>query len=422
MQDAATAPASRTLLIWGVALIVALWLALTAAGAVFAELSPRIALALYPKNGFAYQSRAAEAVNSPSIRDLRISPDQLADAREALRREPLASTALTLIGIDRDLQGKHDEAVTIIAGAHAINKRQILANGWLIGRYGTQPGRTREVLGLLDEALRIDPGLAAQYMPAFAQALTNPDTIPVFQRLLAGKPGWEPQFWQAVSASDAALPNAEVLRARILAGPEEPGEIDDLLMAAFIRARRMDLALSYAKSLPDRPEDRDNLLRNSSFTATPRMPPLDWELINDGRIGAAVDEGRGTLQLDAIAGSVGTVARQLVALPPGNYVLLVKLAREEFARGSDLTIRIHCAEASDQTLPSLSEKVEGDVDRTFAIPADSKCRFFWVELVFSALDSTGPASTNVAEVKIVRAREQQTTEAPSAVTDGRAPE
>lgn len=422
MQDAVTAPASRTLMIWGVALIAALWLALTAAGSVLAEARPGAALMLFPKNGFAYQARALVSADAPSIRDLKVSPELLADALEARRREPLTSVALTLIGIDRDLRGKHDEAAAIVAGAHAIDKRELLANGWLIGHYGTRPERTREVLGLLDEALKVKPELAQQYMPAFAQALTVADTIPVFQRLLAGKPGWEPQFWQAVSASDAALPNAEVLRARILAKGEAPGEIDDLLMASFIRAKRMDLALSYSKSLTDRPEDRDNLLRNSSFSGTPRMPPLDWELANDGRLSAAVDEGRGTLQVNAVAGSVGTVARQLIALPPGNYMLLVKLAREGVARGTDLTVRIHCAESDDQALPSLSEKMTGDVDRTFAIPADSRCRFYWVELVFSALDSTGPASTNIAEIRIVRARSQQTTEAPAAMTDGRAPE
>lgn len=417
-----TGSVPRTFVIWGVALLAALWLAMSAAGSVLAAVSPQAALMLFPKNGFAYQERARAASTAGSIRELRITPAQLADAREALRREPLASTALTLIGIERGTRGKPDEALRIVAGAHAIDKRQILANGWLIGHYGTQPGRSREVLELLDEALRVQPELGQQYMPAFAQALTNADTIPVFQRLLRGKPGWEQQFWQAVSASDAALPNAEVLRARILAGPEEPGQIDDLLIAAFIRARRMDLALSYSKSLGDRPEDRDNLLRNSSFSATPRMPPLDWELINDGRLGAAVDEGRGTLEVNAIAGSGGTVARQLVALPPGNYVLLVKLGRESLTRGSDLTVRIHCAETNDGTLPSLSEKVQGDVDRAFAIPADSGCRFYWVELVFSTLDASGPTSTNVAEVKIVRARALQTTEAPSSVTDGRAPE
>ncbi|MEZ0244958.1 MAG: hypothetical protein ACAH11_16400, partial [Sphingomonas sp.] len=327
-----TAFTTRNLAIWGGALIAALWLALTAAGAVTQERAPNAALMLFPKNGFAYQNRAlAESIGkTESIGDLRVGPSQIADARAALAREPLASTALTLLGIAK---GGSAAAPAVIA-ANRMDKRQLIANGWLINYYGTAPGNhVRDVLTLLDEALKVRPSLAQQYMPAFAQALVDPNTIPVFQRMLLAKPGWEREFWRAVAASDPALPNGEVLRSRLLAGPEELGETDVTLMAAFIRAKRMDLALSYAKSLPIMAADRDNLLRNSSFDGLPLMPPLDWELTSDGRIGAAIDEGRGTLVINAIAASGGTVARQLVALPPGQYVLLVKLGRADFTRG-----------------------------------------------------------------------------------------
>lgn len=414
----------RTLLIWAGAVIVALWLALTAAGAVAQEKLPGAALALYPKNGFAYQGRAltSSAEGKNAIRDIRVSPAALADARAALRREPLATTALTLIAFDREAHGAQPEAAKIMLAVRALDKRQLIANAWLIGHYGRTAGSSRDVLGLLDEALKIRPQLTEQYMPALAQGLINPDTIPVFQQMLRAKPAWELAFWNAVASNDAALPNAEVLRGRMLAGAEEPGRIDAMLMGAFIRAKRMDLALSYARSLPEIPGDRDNLLRNASFGATPLMPPLDWELVGDGRMTAAIDEGRGTLIINAIGGSAGTAARQLIALPPGQYSLLVKLGRADFSRGSDLNVRVYCAEASAETIPVLTERVTGDTDRPFTVAGETRCRFYWVDLVFSALDSTGPASMSIAEVRIVHARVLQETEAPAAVTDGKAPE
>lgn len=415
----------RNLTVWGVAVIASLWLALTAAGAVTQESSPRAALMLFPQNGFAYQNRAlvGSVGKTDTIADLHVGPQQIEDARAALRREPLASTALTLIGIANAGEGRGQAAVNIVAAAHRMDKRQLIANAWLINHYGTQPGdHSHEVLGLLDEALKIRPTLVDQYMPAFARALVNPETVPVFQRLLLGKPSWEVNFWAAVASNDAALPNAEVLRSRLLARGEKPGAVDSSLMEAFIRTRRMDLALSYAKSLPPLPSDRDNLLHNSSFGATPQMPPLDWQLTNDGRMTAAIDEGSGTLEVNAIAGSGGVVARQLIALPPGQYQLLLKLGRPDFTRGSDLRVGIHCAESDDQSIPQLVEKADGDLDRSFTIANDSRCRFYWVDLVFSALDSSGPASTSVADVKIIRSRAVQDTEPPAEKTDGKAPE
>lgn len=413
------------LLIWAGALIAALWLGLTAAGAVAASDAPGAATALYPVNGFAYESRALvrAARGKAAIRDMRITPAVVADAREALRREPLAVTAMTLIAMDMEAKGKQAEAAKLMLSVRALDKRELLANAWLIAHYGRTPDHAGEVLGLLTEALRIRPQLADGYMPALAQGLANPDTIPVFYRMLRAKPEWETAFWNAVAANDASLPNAEILRGRILKAGEKPGEIDMTLMAAFVRTQRMDLALSYGKSLPEMPEDRDNLLRNSSFSSVPGMPPLDWQLTNDGRMTAAVDEGSGALVLNATAGSGGIVARQLVAIPPGRYALLAKLGRAEFSRGSELRIRVHCAEAVEGEALGFSARAEeADIDHAFAVPDTTRCRFFWVDLIFSALDATSPASMNIAEIRIVRARKQQETEAPAVVTDGQAPE
>lgn len=396
----------RTLAIWGLALIAALWLAATAVAGVTQASTPNIALSIVPKSGFAYEARAAvhAIAGDGSIQAMRVSDGDLADALAALRREPFATTALTLVGVSRDQHGDHARAAAIVAAAHGLDKRQLIANAWLIHEYGTT-GRNREVLALLDEALKVRPQLRAQYMPAFAQALQNAETIPVFQALLRGNPEWEQNFWESAAANPASLPNAEILRSRILAGPANLGEPDALLMSAFIRAGRVDLALSFAKNLPALPDDSDSLVRNSSFSKTPELPPLDWELISDGRIGAAIDESADTLEINALPGSGGTVARQLIALAPGSYSLLVKLGRAEIAHGSEITARLRCAESGASAGDVLSAKVNEDVDQAFTI-ADNACRFYWLDLDFSALDSSEPALGSIAEVRIVRGRVQ----------------
>lgn len=394
---------SRTLLIWGVGAIAALWLALTAVSGATQAVAPGVALAVFPRSGFAYEARAADRAITPdsSIQKMRISDADLDDARAALRREPFATDALTLIGLAKGQQGDAEGATRIVAAAHAMNKRQLLANAWLINRYGAA-GRARDTLELLDEALKIQPQLTARYMPAFAQALQNPETIPAFQTMLASHPTWEGGFWDAVADNKASLPNAGVLRGRLLAGPEKLGPTDTMLTAAFIAAGRVDLAFGYGKSLPSLADDRDNLVRNASFSYIPMLPPIDWELINDGRIGAAIDESRGTLEVNAQPGASGTVARQLIALSAGNYALLVKLGQQDIARGSEVSVSLRCAEAgrADEV---VTERLTGDLNRPFAVP-ENGCRYFWLNLDFSALDSSEPALGSIAEVRITPGR------------------
>lgn len=394
---------SRTLLIWGVGAIVALWLALTAVSGATQAVAPGIALVAFPRSGFAYEARAADHAIKPdsSIQKMRISDADLDDARAALRREPFATDALTLIGLAKGQQGDTDGATRIVAAVHAMNKRQLLANAWLINRYGAM-GRARDTLALLDEALKIQPELTARYMPAFAQALQNPETIPAFQTMLVSHPAWESAFWDAAAGNKASLPNAEFLRGRILAGPEKLGPTDTMLVAAFIAAGRVDLALNYGKSLPSIADDRDNLVRNATFSYIPVLPPVDWELINDGRIGAAIDESRGTLEVNAQPGASGTVARQLIALSPGNYALLIKLGQQDVARGSEISVQLRCAETG-KTDDVVTERLTGDLNRSFAI-AENGCRYFWLNLDFSALDSSEPALSSIAEVRITPGR------------------
>src|ERR1044072_2556971 len=246
----------RTIVIWGVALVAALWLGATAlSGATQFEMH-RVALSGYPKSVFAYQTKAdADTMGAnQSIQQIRVSDADLASALAAVRREPFASGALTLIGIARDQRGDAANAPRIVARAHALDKRQLVANAWLINRYGTA-GRDREVLALLDEALKVRPELSDRYMPAFAQALQNSETVPVFQTLLSRHPAWEGDFWSAVALNRAALPNGEVLRSRLLASHHDLDSVDAMLMRAYIQAGRLDLAVSSGKNLPTLPED-----------------------------------------------------------------------------------------------------------------------------------------------------------------------
>ena len=66
MQDTMTGSAPRTFVIWGVALLAALWLAMTAAGSVLAANAPGAALMVQPAAPMGLAPPAAEP-DAPAI-------------------------------------------------------------------------------------------------------------------------------------------------------------------------------------------------------------------------------------------------------------------------------------------------------------------------------------------------------------------
>ena len=68
-------------------------------------------------------------------RDTAASPDQLAaaeaKARRTLKREPLNSVAMSLIGAIRERQGKPAETEALMNAAVSINHRENIADLWL---------------------------------------------------------------------------------------------------------------------------------------------------------------------------------------------------------------------------------------------------------------------------------------------------
>lgn len=388
----------RILLIWGVALLAATWLAATAVGSIAKDVAPETALKLSPRNGFAYQQRALDhAAASGSLRKLRVPAADVALAREALRREPLAAEAVSLIALGDASAGKRDRARRLFLLANRINKREQIANIWLI-EDNRVAGRAREVLNLIDDAIKVRPALADQFLPALAQGLTQPGTVPFFRAMLLQHPDWKTRFWGAVADNPAALTNAAELRDRMLRRGEKPGEIDRVLLGAFVRAGRFDLVMSSARHLAPR-DPSGELVRDPVFAGANAFPPLDWELRTDGRIGAAVHGSSGTLEINALPGAGGLVARQLIEVPPGDYVLRAKLGVARLSSGSELVVRLACA-ANGTVVPPLVERMTGDIETRF-VAAEAECRYRWLDIGISAIDATGPVMARLAEVRIV---------------------
>ncbi|MEI9852608.1 MAG: hypothetical protein WDN24_19100 [Sphingomonas sp.] len=389
----------RVPLIWGGAALAAIWLAASAIGAITSYSAPGVALAASPRNGFAYQQLALAhlAATGGDLRTVRIPNADAVLAREALRREPLATGAISLLGLASASAGASGSAEALFLAANRLDKREPIASGWLIERYRAA-GRPDEVLRLLGDALKVRPGMTQQVMPALAIGLAQPGTTGFFRSALSRYPEWRKGFWDAVATTPAALPNAAELRARMLRDGEPLGDVDRQLVDAFVRAGRFDLAIAFSRGIPQREATRE-LVRDPAFADEGPLPPLDWELHSDGRIGAALNTTSGTLEITALQGTGGIVARQLIEVPPGDYLLRAKLATARLTNGAEVVIRLSCA-ARGAATPALVERMAGDLETRFgAAPGD--CRYRWLDIEVAAIDATGAVMVRLAEVRIV---------------------
>ncbi|MCW3835399.1 hypothetical protein ACFQ1E_07355 [Sphingomonas canadensis] len=387
----------RVLLIWGVALLAAVFLGASALGGVAKGSSPALALSVSPRNGFAYQNLAAQKLilAGTNFQNGGAAAGQAALAREALRREPYAVTAISILAMASEARGDGRRAGELFRMANAFSKREQIANSWLI-LDSSKSGDGAAALRLVDEALRVRPDQATLYVPALAQGLAQPGVVPFFRAALARNPDWSGQFWSAVTEVPAALPNAVQLREQMLGGTKEAGDIDRELVLALVKNERFDLAMQLGRRFA--PIDLSvGLVRNPGFAEEETLPPLDWDLLSDGRTGAALDPVAGVLEVSAESGSSGVVARQLVEVPPGDYALLAKLATATLPSGSELLFHLRCAGAG--ATPPLLARLEGEVDLRFTAEPDS-CRYRWLEIEFSAIDASSSASARLGDVRI----------------------
>lgn len=387
--------------------LVGLVLAVVVGAAAFAQagfaLNPLAAAQAFPLDGQALSKEAKLqlALARARSRNPVLGPDPatIAKARTAYAREPLEPEAVAILANAR-ADGSSAQAVRTLEAAHALSRRSMIVNTELVARF-SQMGKDEPALRLLDEILRQDTAAQGPLLTQMAAYAGDPALQPIFLDLLAQNAPWVSPFWRQVAQSPAGLKNAVSLRLGYAGrGGKVDREVDRLLVDGLAGQARYDDAARLAAGLF--PSLRSvgtpgagNLVRDADFRDKEAVVPFGWEMTSSGDYGAGFQVNGGGIVVSALPGSRGTVAKQLVALPPMQLVIGAQVAAQS-GRRDDLSVELRCAQNS-QLLVSVP------VSRLPARVPPSSCKWGWLRFVVAIPADGDGADWTVRQVSLTGA-------------------
>ena len=382
-----TLPAPRTIVLFGVAAVLAVVVAMVTWGGLNKTRQPQLALLVAPANGFAYARAAVRGVatqvgDSPGrLAPVALSPAQRKAALESYRREPLSSQGLAIAALAAEEDGKPARARKLMAAALQLSRRDSLVNGWTVFD-ASRRDDLDAAIPALDRSMVTEPATASVYIPAMVRSLEQPASIPVLARILARQPSWELTFWRAAVVARPTIGNVGKLRAQVGRKGDtrtaEDQDIDRALLATLAERREFSTALALYRTLPGaRPPRSGEVVSNGGFAATPAWPPFDWEVLATGEYSGTVEQGGDGLLVEALPGSGGVVARQLVVVPPGPMRLRATLAHPFEPDANRLAIRLQCATNDARVFEA--DIAATTLQRDFT--AAPGCRYHWLDVL-----------------------------------------
>ncbi len=312
---------------WGIRGVVAALAAIAGYASVTAALAevvvkadPAIAHVLAPWNGhitadLAEQRFTLEPQSGPESEAARL-------ARLALRQDPTAVEAFSVLGLQAQLRNDTGEARQLFTYSQTLSQRELRPRIWAIEE-AVSRGDIAGALEQYDIALRTSRSARDILYPVLASAISEPKVRSALIEMMARGSVWDDSFVNFV-ATRAPDPHAAVRFFR--EGERANLPIDEAdrtrVVNALVARELFDDAWRYYTSF--RPGADRSRSRDASFSLPAEASAVfDWRAINSSGLSASIqqDEGGGMLDFAASPSTGGTALRQVQLLPPGTYRL-----------------------------------------------------------------------------------------------------
>lgn len=355
---------------------------------------PGLAVKLAPTSPVAL-TRLAHAEQ----RARRMAPAE-ALARAGLSQAPFNAVALRVLGMGLHEKGETERAEPIMTLAGNWDLRDSPTQLWLFEQR-VRAGEHASGFAHLDTVLRRRADIRERLFDVVKQGLQeDPQVFGALTGRLALAPNWRASFL-AYLARDPAGRRQAVSIAASLKRSDQPLNADEIrsLSSALLAAREA-AALKWMAQRLDLLNSKP--LRDAAFEGDLAPPPFGWDI--QGGAGASVevvsDDAWDTRALlvshDGL--SVAPLARQLLALEPGRYVLRGRSRSEEGP--FEYYWRVACVGGPASAPPARSEPGL-DPLTTFAVPA-AQCDLQWLELRTRLGERTRQSVAVFDDLSIVR--------------------
>jgi hypothetical protein len=317
-------------------------------------------------------------------------------AEGALQRELINGRAAAALASIAALRGDERVAERLFRFSETITRRDLFTQLWLleaeVGR-----GDVERALVHYDRAMSVSISSWRLLLPTLANASAERRIAQAVAARLARRPNWWRAFAdQFISTNPSPATAFPVVLSALRLNPDDETDRHFLVRATsrLTEIRAYDQAWSLYAAATKQPASTRAMLRNGDFNVSTAVPPFDWQLLDSGGLAAIIqprEDGSpgNALYLSAQAGQSGEVARQLLLLRPGVYVLS-GLAGGSGADSESPSLRIACA--ADKTAitqsPLPTDTAQGrSFSLTFSIP--SNCPAQWLLISTNApLDTT----------------------------------
>ena len=355
----------------------AIWMGVQTASLVLERKSPEIALQLDPENGKAigrlalqdFSLRVAEGA-APEAAASSVAPM----ARQALRYEPLQPSAHAILALAAK---SRDGRKRILEPALKLNRRSATLLGTSL-QEELADENIAGVIATLDIILRVHPEMSKEFFPVLAGALTDDQSLPVFEQVFASRPPWQDSFLTTASGVPAAVNNVAELRRRVSI---ESKSLDALLVSRLAAAGELDSAQKHYDFLEKRfPRSTDPALRSD-------YPPIDWKLADSREKRAQLSRDGTAIEMFVRAGAGGIVMERIFPAKGSSVLVTIKHDIQPSTQLENVRLQAKCAGATELLIAQNFAEQSGTA--SFEVPA-STCDFVNVA-IYARVPSVSPA-------------------------------
>lgn len=337
-----------------------------------------------PDAAFLWTSDQPSALDQLAARELVDPAGDLNAARQwaqrALIANPLDARAISLLGQVAEKQGDRDRASTLMQLSGARGWRDSTVQAWLFDQ-AVRRGEYSNALPHADAIFRINNDLYYQLFPVIAAFTVDPRAFDALTEFLVTVPAWRTWFLSQLSNRLANRARLVELYAALKKSGSPPTTPElRAFIERLIRDGDFDLAYqTWRERLPAGAVETFPFNRN--FEAPIDGIPFNWVLIPipeaDIRIVQSPDGANGrALRIQFFGGRASSTAivRQLMLLPPGDYILEGRVKADELNGPRGLWWNVQCGMNSPAQSLIHTDLVRGTIpwtnfSTTFTIPS-----------------------------------------------------
>ena len=376
---------------------VAIWVTLAVTlPAIYEGLSPDLSVGGWPSSADVRIAEAREGFSNGGPAGEQAATRDLA---EAVVAEPLNAPGFRDLGLVMESRGKQAEARKLFGYAHWLSRRDATTELWMIEER-VKAGDIEGVLAHYDHGLRTSRQLQTVLVPMLVSASADPMVAAPLGRMLSQRPPWWVNFADQLAASFTNPETAAALLRELPLDPQDARHRSDLTasisrlvaLGAFDEAKALALRAS-----PDGAKATAAIV-DGSFEQRGGLPPFAWELLDEPNLAAVLEPrdgavGSTALSLIAASGRGGTVAKQLILLEPGRYVLHGLAGQVSGAERDRPRIALTCSGFGSGPLSVTSLPATTQARRfqaAFEVPAG--CAAQWLSVELTGLGDEPPAN------------------------------